>query len=330
MGQQLLARALAGWLKPNCLPDAPFTELTRGTAVRQLILADHYDAGDAIIRRGETMDAKTLAALAALNEKLASGIPGPPGPPVAVAVAEPNPLPSVSATTPARLPTPTPARPPAPPARPALSARLRHQGLIMTLAGVSAVALLVAGWQWLKSKPQVSRRTRKTAGLQSSAPNLETVPQSAPAGGSTLDLSVGSLVDSAKLPGKFPIRDPQPATQAPLPFPDGVSSDLAPQVTQAVREAVQQELGSQRRELLLAQEAATEKVTVLVQRLDDLQLPMEARLHAYETRIQILEKELALSNAENRELLTMKIEMLTRQLATERATAVAPLAAANL
>ncbi len=324
-GQQLLARALAGFLKPNCLPDAPFTELTRGTAVCQLIVSDHFDAGDAIIRRGETMDAKTLAALTALNEKSPAGISGPPSPPVAVAAAQPHPLPPPApATMPERLPTSAPARSQPIPAPPALRAGLPHQGLIMTLAGVSALALLLAGWQWLRFNPQASPRTGTTS-------NFQTAPQSETPERPKLDVFMGSVAECVKLPGKLSARNPQPppAVQAPLPFPDGLLANLTPQVTQAVREAVQPELGSQRHELLLAQQAATDEITALIRRLDELQVPMQARLHTYETRIQMLKQELARRNAENRELLKMKIEMVSRQLATERAATLAPLAPAN-
>jgi hypothetical protein len=98
-------------------------------------------------------------------------------------------------------------------------------------------------------------------------------------------------------------------------------------VAQAVREAVQQELASQRRELLVAQQAATEEIAALVRRLDELQVPMQQRLQTYEGRIQELEKELTLRNEENRELLKLKIEMISRQLATERASLAPPITA---
>jgi hypothetical protein len=94
---------------------------------------------------------------------------------------------------------------------------------------------------------------------------------------------------------------------------------LAPQVAQAVREAVMQELAMQRRELMLAQQAATDEIVALVQRLDQLQLPMQERLRAYEGQIQRLEKELAARAEENRELLKLKIDMMRRQLERERA-----------
>ena len=93
---------------------------------------------------------------------------------------------------------------------------------------------------------------------------------------------------------------------------------LAPHLAQAVKEAVVQELAAQRRELLQAQDAATRELAAMIQRLDSLQTPLADRLRCYETRIQELEKELAARNEENRELLKLKIEMLRRQLDTER------------
>ena len=110
----------------------------------------------------------------------------------------------------------------------------------------------------------------------------------------------------------------------PLPLADAAKPDLAPQVALAVREAVQRELALQRRELLVAQQAATDEIAALVQRLDELQMPMQERLHTYETRIQSLEKELSVRNEENRELLKLKIEMISRQLQTERAATLVP------
>jgi len=336
-GQQVFARAMADFIRPNCLPDAPFTDLTRGTAVCNLLVSDHFDAGDVIIHRGEKMNAKTLAALAALSEKLQAGSASPITPSVPAADAPPRPpptpAPGIALATPAtaplmtappapvrapaRLVTPASAKPPPLPPPPAMRTGLRHQGLIVMLAGVSVIALLVAGWLLLKSRTQAATSSQNKSDLRPASFNLQTVPPAVP-------------LRSEELLGKFSTRGPQfpPAAQAPLPFLEALPANLTPQVTQAVREAVQQELGAQRHELLLAQLAATDKISVLVQRLDELQVPMEARLHTYETRIQMLEKELALSNAENRELLKAKIEVVTRQLATERAAA-APLAGAN-
>lgn len=287
--QQLFARALAAFLQPNCFPDAPFTQLTRGAAVLKLVVSDHFDAGDTIVRQGDKIDAKIRAALDALSEKQ---IARPPAPPVDIATAQPPPAPQSQppppppptlATTPAPAPksnfVPVLAHAPAViPPKADLRAGTRRLGLITALAATSVAWLLVAWWQFSK------QRKKKAA--------------------------------------------TPPVAQAPLPFAEAAKDNLAPQVTQAVREAVQQELTMQRRELLVAQQAATSEIAALVHRLDELQVPMQQRLQTYESRIQALEKELALRNEENRELLKMKIEMVTRQLETERAaTLVPPMAA---
>jgi hypothetical protein len=267
-GQQLFARALAAYLQPNCFPDVPFTQLTRGSAVYQLVVADHFDAGDTIIRQGGTIDAGIAAALAALNDKLKSISPPPVAAPVAVEKVQPAAPPPTAA--PVMVSQPVASRAPKPPLPP----RLRHQGVIVALAGASVAALAVAGWQFMRERRRV--------------------------------------------------RAPRETAQAPLPFPDAAQADLTPQVAQAVREAVQQELASQRRELLRAQQAATDEIAALVRRLDELQVPMQQRLQTYEGRIQLLEKELALRNEENRELLQAKLEIVRRQLQTEQAAALVP------
>jgi hypothetical protein len=272
-GQQLFARALASLLRPNCFPDEPFTQLTRGSAVYKLVVSDHFDAGDTVIRRGDTIDAKTLAAINALDARLQAG---PPVTPVAAANISPPPQPEPppTASTQKTAP-PVAAQYPIPdPPKPAPKTSLRHLGLIIALAGISVASLLVAWWQYSKEK----KRT-----------------------------TLSPLV-----------------AQVPLPLADVIKPDLAPQVALAVREAVQRELALQRRELLVAQQAATDEIAALVQRLDELQMPMQERLHTYETRIQSLEKELSVRNEENRELLKLKIEMISRQLQTERAATLVP------
>ena len=68
--EQALARSLSAFLKPNCAPDASLTQQARDRDVRQLVVVDHYDAGQLIVQRGAVIDSKIKAALDALNEKL--------------------------------------------------------------------------------------------------------------------------------------------------------------------------------------------------------------------------------------------------------------------
>lgn len=311
-GQALLARALAGWIQPNCRLDAPFTQLTRGTAVYQLVVSEHFDAGDTLVRQGDKLEAKQLAALAALNEKLHSnpGLHTPvptnaPRPTPAPASASPIPPPSRVAAGPepaaAVAAQAAPAKPTAPAPKPlpeaktggaASAAAVPADNSSMpppapapapatanplvpggTLAAVWALTILALLWRWHRHK------------LKAQAAALAAL---APAGATPL------------------------------------SAALAPQVSEVLREAVQQELGAQRRDLLLVQQAAAGEIAALVNRLDDLHLPLQERLRTYEGRIQTLEKELAVRNAENRQLLTTKIEMVNRQMEAERAAGITP------
>jgi len=110
----------------------------------------------------------------------------------------------------------------------------------------------------------------------------------------------------------------------PLPPPtvntliNSLQSTLAPHLTDALKDAVVQELAAQRRQLLAAQQNAAAELTALVQRLEQMQAPMIERLRAYEDRLVELQKELAEQTEQNRELLRLKIEMTRRQMESER------------
>ena len=110
----------------------------------------------------------------------------------------------------------------------------------------------------------------------------------------------------------------------PLPPPSvaavlqAAQSSLESHLVEALKDAVVQELASQRRELLAGQQQAAAELTELARRLEAVQTPMLERLHAYEQRIRDLEMELSEQSKENRELLELKIEMTRRQLESER------------
>jgi predicted RNase H-like nuclease (RuvC/YqgF family) len=110
----------------------------------------------------------------------------------------------------------------------------------------------------------------------------------------------------------------------PLPPPSvaavlqAAQSSLESHLVEALKDAVVQELASQRRELLAGQQQAAAELTELARRLEAVQTPMLERLRAYEQRIRDLEKELSEQSKENRELLQLKIEMTRRQLESER------------
>ena len=86
----------------------------------------------------------------------------------------------------------------------------------------------------------------------------------------------------------------------------------------ALKDAVVQELATQRRELLAAQQTAAAELTELARRLEAVQTPLLERLRAYESRVSELEKDLADQSKENRELLKLKIDLLREKIETER------------
>lgn len=68
--EQALARSLSVFFEPNCAPAVDLTREARDRDVSRLVVADHYDAGQVIVRRGATIDSKIKTALVALNAKL--------------------------------------------------------------------------------------------------------------------------------------------------------------------------------------------------------------------------------------------------------------------
>ena len=281
--QQPFARAMAEFIQPNCVPDVPLTQLARADAVRQMVVAEHFDAGQIIVHRGDVIDEKIKVALDALDGKLKSGVfdqpivakRAPQEQLTQLAQAQPTPV-----SKPVRV-VQNVVEPPKlhiqslnPPSQTLKIQTLKfseHKDwLLVALAGISVVMLFVV-WRLISKRRRISR------------------------------------VEPAVVP------EPKPSQN-----PASIQAGLAPQVAQVVREAVMQELALQRRELLLAHQAATDEIVALVQRLDKMQVPMQDRLRAYEAQIQELEKELAARTEENRELLKLKIEMVRRQLETER------------
>jgi 7TM-HD extracellular len=300
--QQPLARALSALLQPNCVPDALLTQQARDLAVRQLVMAEHYDAGQVIVRRGAAIDAKIKAALDELNEKLEPGVLGRQiaaerdrvqheqdqvqlehqQAQQAGALAQQEQQQAQQEHDRAQLARDEAQREHDQAVKmhaqaldeqnQFLKILERNEWLIAALAGVSILTVL-AFWGLMRQ-----RRRQTSALVPAHAVKLERIEK-----------------DQAVAP-----------------------ADLAPYLAQVLKEAVVQGLAAQRNELLQVQQSAAAEISQLVHRLDELQTPMRDRLRTYETRIEELEKDLAARNEENRELLKIKIEMLRKQLESER------------
>ena len=68
----ILARALAAWIQPNCLPDLDLTQATRDWTVKQMVAAEYYAPGQIIALKGAMIDKKILAAINEIIHKPAN------------------------------------------------------------------------------------------------------------------------------------------------------------------------------------------------------------------------------------------------------------------
>ena len=300
--QQLAARALAAFLKPNCALDENLTQQARARQTARLAVIAHYDAGEIVVRRGQTVDAKIKAALDQLYGKIA---PGQLGRQI------------VAARDQAQQ-----ARDQAQQERDRaqqshdLAQREQEQ------ARQERERAQQEHGQMLKMHNQAVQMREQARNTQSQALAIRARNEwlvAALAGVSTLTLlALWGLVRHRRRASLLSSRG---LTTEIVPMEKGqpmLPANLAPYLAQTLKETVVQELAAQRRELLMVQEEAAVEITAMIRRLDSAQAPVRERLHSYETRIQELEKELAARNEENRELLKLKIEMIRRQLEAER------------
>jgi len=278
--EQALARALGNFLAPNCVPDPGLTQQARDRETSQLVVVNHYNAGEIIVHRGQVIDAKAKAALDQLQDKTASARLGQQ-----VATehdlaqrAQQQVLEEHARTQLEREQA----------QRVHEQAQAEHERLLKLQEQVQGLSLNVRTHnQWLMVALVIifamsvlvfwQRRHRRHSALLPAR-------------------TVGLLSQNQVT----------------------VQPEFAPHLARAIKEALVQELVAQRGELIQAQRAAALEIATLVHRLDDLQTPLHERLRAYENRIHELETELTARNEENRELLKLKIEMIRQQIEAER------------
>ncbi len=280
--EEPLSRALSLWLKANCIPDAELTRQAREQATSQLVVTEHYAAGQVIAQQGAVVDDKMKAAFEQLQEKLASAFNNQP-----VAVAEetkPAPVPVAATMAAPAVVQVAPVEEPV--GGMAKSNRLmnffgllgRYSPAVLVLAGISiaaaAICVTVVIWKLILRRPKVVMTQ---------------------------------------------VMEIEPTTALQTQVPMALQTALAPELVQAVRHALVHELAGQRRELLVVQQNAAVEVSRLVRKMDELQMELQERLRVYELQIQRLETDLAARTEENQQLIKMKIEMIRVQRESETA-----------
>jgi hypothetical protein len=294
--EQPLAGVLAQFLQPDCFPDVAITKQARDYSVRQILVAVHFDTGQVIVHRGETIDSQGLVALAAMNQAM---VPGALNQQIADEHARAQQEHDL--------------------------AQAEHQQ-----AQIAQQAVLLAQQQQqqaqadrARAQNQADQERDQAAAMREQALETQKQAQTIRERDAWLLAALAAVCILAVFVVARLIRRQYAAPAAvklrPIErLPAAPAAELAPYLAQTLKEAVVQGLAAQRAELLEAQRLAAAEIAELVLRLDRLQAPMQERIRAYQERIQELQKELAERNQENRELLKMKIEMVRQQIETER------------
>ena len=304
-----LARVLANFIQPDCLPDVALTDEARDIAVRQIVVADHFDAGQTIVAHGKTVTPQLKAALDAYSEKL---IPGALNQQIAAEHAQ-----AVEAQQLAEE------------ERQRAQLAQEQSQKDQTAAREAQEQQQLAQLQREEAQNRAQQAHAEAMAAQETALNAQILAMKTRernewlVGGLALAFAIVLVAvwrlmrqqprQEIALPVAIPSRL-QKMDKPQIPMPP----ELAPYLAETLKEAVVQGLAAQRAELLEAQRMASVEIAELVQRLDLLQAPMQERLRAYQDRIVELQKDLAQRTEENRELLKMKIEMMRRQLENER------------
>ncbi len=314
--EQAIGKWVAGFVKENCFPDDKLTLESRAKRTDPIWAADHYQAGQVIVRAGERIEARTLAALEQLREQTAA----------AQAKAQ-----AAEAQAKAKAAVAQFQQQAALAEREARQAVLWHRwlagGCLVLLA-----ACLLAGWRLVRAR---RLRGLLPARVLQDAASCTIIANPACAGtelsvSSSEPLPLNSVLSPAAASGPAPTGETtrsssleQRALAAERRAERAASlaqAALQPHFARWLKEKFIQRLLTQRTALLSTQRKAEEEVARLERLLAQLHAPLEDRLKAYEKRIVELEHQLAAKGAENRELLKATIRLTRRKLEAERAS----------
>ncbi len=94
-------------------------------------------------------------------------------------------------------------------------------------------------------------------------------------------------------------------------------AELRPHLARLMMDKFVRALFSQRAHLLETQQASTERVADMEQRLIKIQVLLQARLNAYAKRVEELDRQLAQAQEENRELMRAKFQLAKKVVELE-------------
>jgi len=266
-------------LRENCFAEADLTRIARARHTDPLFVADNFQAGQLIARKGQMVDAKIMAALSQLQEKLMAGR-------LAAEVAHEREKAVQEQAQTAQV-------------------RASNRWLVIGLIAAAGVLIVVLS--------ALALRDRRETMAHSVALNA---PESAHLGGGNPVPLIGA--NAAQTADAGTVESWQQRALAAERKVEQAHAAIRAGVMDQLKEKLVSNLASQREEMLEIQKSAAAELAELEQRLTELHAPLQERLRVYEARIGDLEKALAAKGEENLELIKAKIEMTRKQLETER------------
>ena len=318
--EQAVATYLAGFVQENCVFESELTRLSRARSAGALFVADHYEAGEVIVKQGQMITVKIKAAL----DELKAGT-------AAEAVKARATTEEVKAQAAAdRIKAQATAEEIK---AQAAAERLKADAALRDVEQKAAVAEFKSdhfGQQnrWLLGGLLIVAVASSLAVWQLARPkrqrNLLPAPIQHPGEAFLADaMHAGVTVEppGAGAEGLGAAEWKQRALSAEKRAEQAsavVRAGLLPHLAQWLKHKLVSKLMADRTHLLSTQEKAALELAQLEQRLARVQAPLEQRLRAYEERIAELERELAAKGEENRELIKAKIELTRKKLASEQ------------
>jgi len=274
-----IAKFATRCLRENCFIEADLTRIARARHTDPLFVADNFQAGQVVARKGQMVDAKIMAALTALQEKIMAGR-------LAAEVAHEREKAAQQQAQTAQI-------------------RASNRWLVMGLIAAAGVLILVLSALALRDRRETRLHSTALPGPESA--QLRAANSVRLIGPSSEQTAGAGTIDSWQqraLAAERKVEEAHAAIRA------GVMDQF--------KEKLVSNLASQREEMLEIQKSAAAELAELDQRLNELHAPLQERLRVYETRITDLEKALIAKDQENRELIKAKIEMTRKHLETER------------
>ena len=294
--EQEMAKFVVAFLKENCTFDARLTGENQKRLAQRIWVADEYEPGQLVLKRGDRIDARLKAVLGQLRERAAADQ-------ARLEIAQERREARDAQDAAAKLHTEA-ARAQAAAREAAEFASERNRWLGWGLASC-AIALLWVLWRMVHTRRAVSLLPVRVG--HHTGP---TTVVSCPACAGTIVVADGLRAAASLYGAKAPLELPGvagvpqlAADRHPLHAEHALRAAIIPHLARLLAGKLVRRLSWHRRRLLDTQKKAERELEDLEQRLLSVQAPLADRLKAYEQRIAELENDLTAKGKQNEELI---------------------------